>query len=421
MGRDYYQILGVDRNATKKEITKAYRKLALQYHPDRQKDDNKKQQAEEKFKEIAHAYEVLTDEEKKKVYDQFGEDGIHGGRQSNSNSYSDNDFSNFFRRNGNTGNTGNAGFGGFRDTGNAGNAGFDDEDFSDMNFSSFFGRSGGQRNRRSNGSGQSGFRNFGGTADDFDFSDFFGGSGFSNRSGPSGFSNRSGPSGSGFSNRSGPSGSGFSNRSDPSGFSFFGNDEYGENESDPIKDPPVTKNLPCTLEELYTGCVKKFDIAKNVYQEDGRMTTQTNRLQVDIKPGYKSGTKITFHEEGDIRPARISADVIFVIEEKSHPYFKRVGSDLIYTAVINLKQALKGVRLSIPMLDGSNEFVEINEVITPDTEKTITRKGMPISKKPGTYGNLIIRFKVLFPQRIPQEKKSQVNTLFDESIQWKST
>ena len=69
MGKDYYSILGVSRNATDEELKKAYRKLALKWHPDRNKDNKK--EAEEKFKEISQAYEVLSDKEKRQVYDQW--------------------------------------------------------------------------------------------------------------------------------------------------------------------------------------------------------------------------------------------------------------------------------------------------------------------------------------------------------------
>ncbi len=71
--KDYYEILGVSRNATKEEIKSAFRKLAMKYHPDRTKGDK---EAEEKFKEIAEAYEVLSDDEKRKMYDTYGHSGI---------------------------------------------------------------------------------------------------------------------------------------------------------------------------------------------------------------------------------------------------------------------------------------------------------------------------------------------------------
>jgi curved DNA-binding protein len=72
--RDYYEILGVDRKATEDEIKKAYRKLALKYHPDRNKGDK---EAEERFKEINEAYAVLSDKEKRHQYDTFGAEGFH--------------------------------------------------------------------------------------------------------------------------------------------------------------------------------------------------------------------------------------------------------------------------------------------------------------------------------------------------------
>jgi molecular chaperone DnaJ len=74
--RDYYEVLGVSRNSSKEEIKKAYRKLALQYHPDRNPGNK---EAEEKFKEAAVAYEVLSDDEKRRRYDQFGHEGMRPG------------------------------------------------------------------------------------------------------------------------------------------------------------------------------------------------------------------------------------------------------------------------------------------------------------------------------------------------------
>lgn len=75
--RDYYEILGVDKNVSKDELKKAYRKLALKYHPDRNPGDK---EAEEKFKEAAEAYEVLSDDQKKAKYDRFGHEGMRGGQ-----------------------------------------------------------------------------------------------------------------------------------------------------------------------------------------------------------------------------------------------------------------------------------------------------------------------------------------------------
>lgn len=74
MGKDFYKILDIAKGASDDEIKKAYRKLALKYHPDK----NKSAGAEERFKEIAEAYEVLSDKKKRDIYDQYGEEGFHG-------------------------------------------------------------------------------------------------------------------------------------------------------------------------------------------------------------------------------------------------------------------------------------------------------------------------------------------------------
>ncbi len=76
---DYYRILGLSRNASKKDIRRAFKKLSLKYHPDKNKDNPKK--AKEKFIKIANAYEVLSNDEKRKIYDQYGEEGVKANEQ----------------------------------------------------------------------------------------------------------------------------------------------------------------------------------------------------------------------------------------------------------------------------------------------------------------------------------------------------
>jgi curved DNA-binding protein len=91
--RDYYKTLGVDKKATEEEIKKSYRKLAMKYHPDRNKGDKK---AEEKFKELSEAYAVLSDKEKRKQYDTYGSDGFQQ-RYSQEDIFRGFDFSNLFK------------------------------------------------------------------------------------------------------------------------------------------------------------------------------------------------------------------------------------------------------------------------------------------------------------------------------------
>jgi DnaJ-class molecular chaperone len=104
------------------------------------------------------------------------------------------------------------------------------------------------------------------------------------------------------------------------------------------QDPPIEHELFVTLEEIATGTTKKMKISRKVLNPDGRSTRSEDKvLTIDIKPGWKQGTKITFPREGDQSPATIPADIIFIIKDKPHPTFRRDGADLIYTAKISLK------------------------------------------------------------------------------------
>ena len=108
--KDYYKILGVEKNASSAEIKKAYRKMAMKYHPDHAKDDKA---AEEKFKKISEAYAVLSDEEKRKQYDTFGSDGFNQ-RYSQEDIFRNFDFGDIFKEFGFGGRGFSTGDGGFR-------------------------------------------------------------------------------------------------------------------------------------------------------------------------------------------------------------------------------------------------------------------------------------------------------------------
>lgn len=120
-------------------------------------------------------------------------------------------------------------------------------------------------------------------------------------------------------------------------FGLGGRRHFGRMEKK--QDPPVTHELRVSLEEVLSGCTKKMKISRRRLNPDGCSTrTEEKILTVEVKKGWKEGTKITFPKEGDQTPKNIPADVIFIVKDKPHPVFKRDGSNLIYPAKISLKE-----------------------------------------------------------------------------------
>jgi len=338
MGRDFYAILGVPRNATADDLKKAYKKLAIKYHPDR--NPNNVEEATAKFKEINEAYDVLSDERKRQIYDQLGEEGLQGGGVPPEGAPGGNTF--FFRG------------------GPGGGGSFSFADANDV-FEKFFGK---------------GFNvhNFGMQGDDM--SDDEGG---------------------------------FSNI-----FSMFGGGMPGGAGRRARPRQTVTEvDLPCTLEELYTGCTKRRKITRKLFNPDN--TTQreeSQTLTIEVRPGWKSGTKITFSQAGDQdHPSLPPSDIIFIVKEKPHDHFTREGNNLVLDVTLPLSAALCGAKMTMPHLSGKEISITTEgEVIYPGKEKRISGMGMPISKSPGSYGDLIVRFNVTFPTSLSEPQRKAVKT-----------
>ncbi|XP_027368161.1 dnaJ homolog subfamily B member 4-like isoform X3 [Abrus precatorius] len=283
MGLDYYEILEVDKNATDEELKKAYKRLAMKWHPD--KNPNNKKEAETQFILIAEAYEVLSDPQKRAIFDRYGEGGLKGGPPP---SNADLDPFSFFQSRG--------GATTFR--------------FNPRNANNIF-------------------------AEVFGSSSPFGGMGM-------------GYGGCG----SGIRGGSWVSR----------------------------RTLP--LEEI---------------------------LNIEIQPGWKKGTKITFPEKGNVQPNVIAADLVFIIDEKCHNVFTRDGNDLVVTKKILHQEAedLTGYTIQLTTLDGRPLTIAINNVIDSDYEEVIAGEGMPISKDPSKKGNLRIKFNFEFPDLVDATAESQ--------------
>uniref|UniRef100_A0A3B5LQJ9 DnaJ heat shock protein family (Hsp40) member B1a n=1 Tax=Xiphophorus couchianus TaxID=32473 RepID=A0A3B5LQJ9_9TELE len=167
------------------------------------------------------------------------------------------------------------------------------------------------------------------------------------------------------------------------------------------QDPPVVHELNVSLEEVFTGCTKKMKISRKRVNHDGcTMRKEDKILTVNIKRGWKEGTKITFPKEGDETPTNIPADVVFVVKDKPHPVFRRDGSDIVYPAKISLREALCGCTVKAPTLDGRTITVHSREVVKPGMKKRITGEGLPLSKCPDKRGDMILDFSVKFPEKL---------------------
>merc|ERR1719198_1360572 len=132
---------------------------------------------------------------------------------------------------------------------------------------------------------------------------------------------------------------------------------------------------------------------------------------IQVTPGWKKGTKITFPSEGDEGTNIVPADLVFQLTEKPHPKLCREGNHLVYTARISLADALTDCALEVPTLDGRVLSIPCPEVVAPGYEKLIEGEGMPLSKRPGTRGDLIIRFHIVFPEYLPQNVKDNLKPL----------
>lgn len=265
---DYYEILGVPKDASEMDIRKAYKKLAIKWHPD--KNQNKKEEAEAKFREISEAYHVLSNPDERKKYD------MHNSQP---------DFQYF-------------------------------NNFNNMP------------------DPQDIFKQFFGMSNMFDIHrDFM--------------------------------------RMQRPVFNHFVDISNKEN---------YTYDLPCSLEELYTGTTKNFKISRKIVR-NGRLEPISDILNINIKPGWKEGTKITYD------------DITFIIKEEKHPIFRRNGDDLHYTCHISLKDAIIGFSKTIQSLDNSPINIKINSLNRSTDKYIVVGKGMP-SKKDKNYGDLIVDFDI---------------------------
>lgn len=173
------------------------------------------------------------------------------------------------------------------------------------------------------------------------------------------------------------------------------------------------------------GCTKKLHITRKRYNSAKQLADDTKTFVINVKPGWKKGTKVSFINEGEEGPNIIPADLVFVIQEKAPSAsedtpagYAREGSTLIYTYKLSLTDALTDCSLQIPTLDGRTLSIACPEVVSPFYEKRVPGEGMPSVKTPGAKGDLVIKFHILFPKYLNGEKRLKIRELLaNEELQ----
>ena len=164
---------------------------------------------------------------------------------------------------------------------------------------------------------------------------------------------------------------------------------------------------------MYNGATKRLKITRKQIDESGRVIQSENVLEVNIKPGWKAGTKIRFPNAGDELVPGQAQTIVFVIEEKPHPIYKRDGDDLFAELELNIVEAFTGFSRELPTIDGRTLKITSSpgEVIQPGQVKLFPREGMP-NQRTGVKGNLRVKLNVKFPKTVTKEQQEGIKRLF---------
>jgi DnaJ family protein B protein 4 len=142
-----------------------------------------------------------------------------------------------------------------------------------------------------------------------------------------------------------------------------------------------------------------------------KLEVETEVLQVEVLPGWKRGTKVTFDNKGDTLHGYLPQDLTFVIDVKPHDTYTLEGNNLLVSQEIPLVDALAGTTINLRTLDGRSLPVRVEEVVRPGHEIVIENEGWPIRKEPGKKGSLRIRFSVTFPTRLSSSQRSAIRRI----------
>ena len=360
--RDYYEVLGVEKSASEAEIKKAYRKLAIQYHPDKNPGDK---EAEEKFKEAAEAYSVLSDKDKRARYDQFGHAGMGG-----------------------------AAGGGFSD--------FGDFDLNDI-FSSVFGH------------GFSGFGGFGG---------FGGGGGRSSQRKFRGSDLRVKVKLSLKDIATGVDKK-FKLKKYVVCEHCHGSGAEGDGATETCPTCHGTGSVTRTQQSIFgmmqtqtvcPQCNGEGKIIKNKCKHcSGEGIVYGDEVvEVKIPAGVGEGMQLTVNGKGNAGKRNgVPGDLLVVIEEETHAELLRDGDDLIYNLLLSVPTAALGGTVEIPTIDGKVK-VKIESGTQPGKVLRLRGKGLPSVNSYGYsngVGDLLVNISVYIPETLSKDEKQALEKM----------
>jgi molecular chaperone DnaJ len=358
--RDYYEVLGVERGATREEIKKAYRRNAIKYHPDKNPDNK---EAEEKFKEATEAYEILGDDQRRKLYDQYGHEGVG---------------------------VGTGGFQGFRNS----------ADFEDLfsGFSDIF--------------GSDIFESF------FGFSDIFGRTRTSRRERAQRGSDIR------YDVQLALEEAAFGKKTE---IHVTRNEHCKDCGGTGAKKGSGSVTCPqCggagqvrrtqgffTIASTCPRCRGTGDVIKDSCPacRGNGIIERKRKIVIDIEPGVEERTVLRLAGEGHAGPqGGPNGDLIVVIHAKPHQYFLRKDTDVLCQVKITLFQAILGAEIKVPTLDGKK--VKIN--IPPGTQSgrvlRLRKEGIPYLKRRGR-GDQLIKVIVEIPKALSSHEKKVMSEL----------
>ncbi len=356
--KDYYKTLGVDKGATKEDIKKAFKKLALKYHPDRAPDD-KKTEYEEKFKEINEAVSVLGDDKKRQQYDQFGSASFQNGAGSGYEGFDFSDIMSQFR---------SGAFG----------------DFDDV-FEHVFG-GGGRRSARQRRGADLGYET------DITLEEVA--SGTTKTIALNKLERCSECNGKGattFENCHHCHGSGYMKKTQRTPFGIF------------------QQSGPCPY------CHGQGELPQNScsHCHGEGVTRKRKEIEVKIPAGIEESMRLRISGEGEIGEGNGPAgDLYVIVHVKDHPYFEREGNNLRITVPISFTQAVLGDEIEIPTIDGKAKL-KIPAGTNSETTLRMAGKGLP-SVHDDEPGDQMVKVRIEVPKKLSKKQVDLIRQLHEE-------